>query len=62
MVEEETESRPGDGLVDVGIVEDNVGRLSSELESDGFQVGSGGSLHDLSSDSGRSREGDLRAI
>jgi hypothetical protein len=55
-------SRPGDGLLEVGVVEDDVGRLSSELKGDVLEVGFGGGLHDHTSDEGRSREGNLRQV
>ena len=48
-----------DGLVEVGIVKDDVGTLSSELEGDLLEVGLGRLLHDLSTNGGGSGESDL---
>lgn len=58
-VEEDPERRPGSGSVEVGVLEDDVGRLSSELEGDGLEVALGGELHDSSTDEGGSGEGNL---
>lgn len=60
VVEEESEGGPRNGLLKVGVVENDVGRLSSELESDVLEVGGGGSLHDDTTDEGGSGEGELR--
>lgn len=54
-----TERSPRDGLVEVGVVVNDVGRLSSELEGDTLQVGLGSSGHDLATDRGRTGESDL---
>jgi hypothetical protein len=62
VVEEDTKARPRDGLVNVGVVEDDVGRLSAQLESDVLEVGRGSRLHDLSADEGRTGEGDLHDL
>jgi hypothetical protein len=59
VVEEDTEVHPGNGIVDVGVVEDNVGRFTAEFESDFFEVGGGGCLEDLSADEGGAGEGDF---
>lgn len=59
VVEEDTEVDPRDGVVDVGVVEDNVGRLASELKGDLLEVGVGGGLEDLATDKGGAGEGDL---
>lgn len=59
MVEEDTKVDPRDGVVNVGIVEDNVGRLATELEGDLLQVAASSGLHDLSSDEGGASEGNL---
>jgi hypothetical protein len=48
-----------DGIVDIGIVKDDVGTLSTELERDLLQVTVCGLFEDLLSDSGRTSEGDL---
>lgn len=55
----DTKVDPADGLLDVGIVEHNVGRLAAKLKGDLLQVGSSSSLHDLATDNGRSSEGNL---
>jgi hypothetical protein len=52
VVQEDTEVDPGDGVLNVGVVEDNVGGLASELEGNLLQVGAGSSLHDGSADKG----------
>lgn len=44
---QDTESGPLDGLVEVAVVENDVGGLAAELEGDILEVGLGGSLHDL---------------
>lgn len=59
VVVEDTKVSPGDGVVDVGIVEDNVGGLAAQLESNLLQVGLGSSLEDSAADESRSSEGDL---
>lgn len=50
---------PADGLLDVGVVEDDVGRLAAQLERHALEVGGRGGLHDGAADGGRAREGDL---
>ena len=55
----DTEVDPVDGLLDVGILEDDVGGLATKLEGDLLEVGRGSSLHDLSADDGGTSEGDL---
>lgn len=59
VVEVDTKVDPVDGVVNVGVVEDNVGRLAAQLERDLLQVGRRGGLHDLPADDGGAREGDL---
>ena len=59
VVEEDTKVDPGDGVVDVGVLEDDVGGLATELESDLLEVGGGSSLEDLATDDGGASEGDL---
>lgn len=59
VVEVNTEVDPRDGLLDIGVVEDDVGRLSTELQGDLLQVRGGSSLHDSASNQGRASEGDL---
>jgi len=48
-----------DGVVNIGIIEDDVGTLSTELERDLLQVTVCGLFKNLLSDSGRTSEGDL---
>ncbi len=50
---------PVDCLVEVGVVEDDVGRLATELEGDVLQVALGGGLHNLATDQSTTSEGDL---
>ena len=59
VVEEDTEVDPRDGVVNVGVLEDDVGRLAAELECDLLQVGRGSSLEDCAADDGGAGEGDL---
>lgn len=59
---QDTVSSPVDSLIDVGVVKDDVGALSTEFEGDVLQVGLGGSLHDFATDKGRAGEGDLAEI
>ena len=59
VVEEDSKVDPGDGVVNVCVVKDNVGRLATELESDLLQVAAGCGLHDLATDDGGTGEGDL---
>jgi hypothetical protein len=59
VVEEDTKVDPRDGVVNVGILEDDVGRLATELEGDLLQVGGGGGLEDCAADDGGTSEGDL---
>lgn len=55
----DAEVDPVDGVLDVGIVEDDVGRLAAQLERDLLQVGRRRCLHDLSADTRGAGEGDL---
>lgn len=55
----DTEVDPRDGLLDIGIVEDDVGGLATKLEGDLLQVGGGSSLHDLATNESRAGESDL---
>lgn len=59
VVVEDTKVGPGDGVINVGIVEDNVGGLATELEGDLLQVGLGGGLEDHTANKGRTGEGNL---
>lgn len=58
-VESDTESSPVHGLVDVCVVENNVGRLAAEFEGNLLEVRLSSSLHDGAADEGRAGEGDL---
>lgn len=55
----DTEVDPVDGLIDVGVVKDDVGGLATKLEGDLLEVGRGSSLHDGSADDSGASEGDL---
>lgn len=59
VVKVDTEVDPVNGLVDIGVVEDDVGGLATKLKGNLLQVGLGGSLHDLAADQGRAGEGNL---
>ena len=59
VVEIDAKITPRDSVVDVGILEDNVGALASKLKGDFLQVRPGGSLHYLSANDGTAREGYL---
>lgn len=59
VVEEDTKVGPRDSVVNVGIVEDNVGRLATQLESDLLQVTLGSGLQDHTANDGRTSEGNL---
>ena len=50
---------PRNRILDVGIVEHDVGALAAELERDLLQVRACSSLHDLPADDGAARKGDL---
>ena len=59
VVEENTKVDPGNGIVNVGVVKDDVGALATKLEGDLLQVGACCSLHDLTADDGGASEGNL---
>lgn len=59
VVEEDTEVSPRNGVVNVRIVEDNVGRLATQLQSDLLQVALGSGLQDRTANKGRTSEGHL---
>lgn len=59
MVEEDTKVGPRDGVVNVGILKDNVGRLATQLEGNLLEVALGRGLEDGTADSGGTGEGDL---
>jgi hypothetical protein len=58
-VEEQTEVSLLDGEVDVSVVHDDVGGLTTELEGDSLEVVGVGVTHNVISDFGRSGEGNL---
>ncbi len=58
MIEEDGAGCSGDGGVEIGIVENDVGRFAAELEGDFFQV-AGAGLDDQLADFGRAGEGDF---
>lgn len=59
VVVEDTEVGPGDGVVNVSVVEDDVGGLATQLESHLLQVTLGSGLHDGAANQGRTSEGNL---
>ena len=59
VVEEDTEVDPRDGVVDICVSEDDVGRLATKLKGDLLQVGASGSLHDGTAGDGGASEGNL---
>jgi hypothetical protein len=59
VVEEDTKVDPRDGVINVGILEDDVGRLAAKLEGDLLQVGRGGGLEDCAANDGGTGESDL---
>lgn len=59
VVEEDSEVDPGDGVVDISIIKDNIWGFASKLKSDLLQVGVSSGLHDETTDGGRSSESDL---
>lgn len=58
-VEEEAERSLLNGFINIGIIHDDVSRLTTELESDSLQVVDVGLTHNFVSDFGRSSEGNL---
>ena len=59
MVEEDAEVDPGNGVVDVSVVEDNVGALPAQFEGDFLQIGASGCFHDLTTNNCTTGESDL---
>lgn len=59
VVEVDTKVDPRDGVVNVGIREDNVGRLATQLQGNLLQVALGRGLQDAPANQGRAGEGDL---
>lgn len=59
MVKEYTKVDPGYSIVDIGIIEDDVGALPAQLEGDLLQVGAGSCFHDLTANDGATGKGYL---
>lgn len=59
VVEVDAKVDPRNGLLNVGVVKDNVGRLATELECNLLQVGGSGSLHDGATNNGGASKGNL---
>ena len=59
VVEVDAKVDPRNGLLNVGVVKDNVGRLATKLEGDLLQVGGGSSLHDGATNNGGASKGNL---
>lgn len=59
VVEEDSKVNPRYGVVDVGIVEDNVGALATKLECDLFEVGACRGFEDGSASDGGTGEGNF---
>lgn len=59
VVEEDTKVGPRDGVVNVSILEDDVGGLATQLEGDLLEVALGRGLEDGTADHGGTGEGDL---
>ena len=50
---------PADGLFQISVVENDVGTLSSQFESDGLQIRLGSGFHDFTADKSTSSERNL---
>ena len=59
VVKENTKVDPGNGILDVGVIKDDIRAFASELQGDLLQVRSGGGLHDLTTNDGATGKGDL---
>ena len=59
VVEKDAKVDPRNRIFDVGVVEHNVGALTTQFERDLLQVGASGGLHDLAADDGAAGKGDL---
>lgn len=59
VVVEDTNVGPLDGVLDIGVVEDDVRGLAAELEGDLLQVGIGGGAENGTADEGGTSEGNL---
>eukprot|EP00906_Rhabdomonas_costata_P014954 RCo021454 len=62
VVEEDSNSRPSHGYIEISVVEDNVGRLAPELQSHSLEVRLRRELHDGSAGRPRTGEGNLQHI
>lgn len=54
-----TEVDPVDGILDVGVIENDVGGLATKLEGNLLEVGGGSGLHDGSANDSGASKGDL---
>lgn len=59
VVEVDTKVDPRDGVLDIRVVEDDVGALAAQFERDLLEVTLGSGLEDLATDHGGAREGNL---
>ena len=59
VIEEDTKVDPRDGVLDVGIVEDDVRTLAAKFKRDLLQVRASGGLHDLAANDGAAGEGNF---
>src|SRR5262249_16436534 len=59
LIEEQSEVRTLDGLIHVGIGENNVGTLAAKFQTDALEVGFRRVLHDEVADFGRTGKRDL---
>ena len=59
VVEEDGAGRAGDGRAQIGVGQNDVGRLAAQFERDLLEVALGGRLDDQAADLGRAGEGDL---
>lgn len=59
MVEKNTKVDPGNGVVNIGVIEDDVGALPAQLECDLLQIGASSCFHDLTANDCATGEGYL---
>ena len=59
MIIEDAEIHPTDRILDIRIVEDDIGALASQLEGHFLEVGRSGGFHDLAAHDGGARESDF---
>lgn len=57
--EQDAKRGPAHGLLQIGIVKDDVGTLSTQFQGHVFEVALGGCLQDLAADECRTSEGDF---